>query len=166
MPNLDKERRHIFTALVENKSGVLAHVSGLFSSRGFNIDSLAVGETENPQFSRMTIVARGDEQILEQIMKQLRKLICVIKVQDVTPVEHIERDLILVRVNAESHRRQEVCEIAHIFRANIVDVGQQDLVLELTGDESKIGALLKLLRPYGIKEVARTGTVAMLRGKK
>lgn len=166
MPNSDEERRHVFTALVENKSGVLAHVSGLFSSRGFNIDSLAVGETENPQFSRMTIVARGDEQILEQIMKQLRKLIYVIKVQDVTPVEHVERDLILVRVNAEPHRRQEICEIAHIFRANIVDVGQQDLILELTGDESKIGALIKLLRPYGIKEVARTGTVAMLRGKK
>jgi acetolactate synthase-1/3 small subunit len=166
LPNSDKECRHVFTALVENKSGVLAHVSGLFSSRGFNIDSLAVGETENPQFSRMTIVARGDEQILEQIMKQLRKLIYVIKVQDVTPVEHVERDLILVRVNAEPHRRQEICEIAHIFRANIVDVGQQDLMLELTGDESKIGAVIKLLRPYGIKEVARTGTVAMLRGKK
>lgn len=166
MADSENERRHVFTVLVENKAGVLAHVSGLFSSRGFNIDSLAVGETENPQISRMTIVARGDEQILEQIMKQLRKLIYVIKVQDVTPLEHVERDLILVRVNAESHRRAEVCQIAHIFRANIVDIAQQDLILELTGNESKIEALIKLLRPYGIKEVARTGTVAMLRGKK
>ncbi len=166
MADSEKEHRHVFTALVENKAGVLAHVSGLFSSRGFNIDSLAVGETENPQFSRMTIAARGDEQILEQIIKQLRKLIYVIKVQDVTPADHVERDLILIRVNAEPHRRQDISQIAHIFRANIVDIAQQDLIIELTGNESKIEALIKLLRPYGIKEVARTGTVAMLRGKK
>ena len=166
MANSAQEQRHVITALVENKAGVLAHVSGLFSGRGFNIDSLAVGETENPQFSRMTIVARGDEQILEQIVKQLRKLIYVIKVQDVTPVEHVERDLVLIKVAAEPHKRQEICQIADIFRAKIVDVGQQDMIVELTGEESKVDALLKLLRPYGIRELARTGTVAVLRGKK
>jgi len=166
LANNDHEQRHAITALVENRAGVLAHVSGLFSSRGFNIDSLAVGETENAQFSRMTIVARGDEQILEQIVKQLRKLIYVIKVQDITSMEYVERDLVLVRVNADPERRPEICQIADIFRAKIVDVGQQDMIIELTGERSKVEAIIKLLRPYGVKELARTGTVAMLRGRK
>jgi acetolactate synthase-1/3 small subunit len=158
--------KHIISALVANRPGVLAHAAGLFSARGFNIDSLAVGETENPQFSRMTIVARGDDQILEQIVKQLRKLIYVIKVQEVTPSENVQRDLVLIKVSADAHKRQEICQIADIFRAKIIDVGQQDMIVELTGEESKIEALLTLLRPYGIREMARTGTVAMLRGKK
>ncbi len=158
--------RHVISALVENQAGVLASVAGLFSSRGFNIDSLAVGETEDPSASRMTIVTHGDDQIIEQIIKQLRKLIYVIKVQDLTEDEHVERDLVLVKVSAGPARRQEVCQVAEIFRAKIIDVGQNDMILELAGDESKVAAMLQLLRPYGIKEVVRTGSVGMARGKK
>jgi acetolactate synthase-1/3 small subunit len=157
-------KRHTISALVYNKPGVLARISTLFAARGYNIDSLAVGETENPEISRMTIVVRGDEKILEQVEKQLNKLIDVIKVYEFSKVDHIERDLILVKVNATNKTRAEIIEIAEIFRAKIVDVSHQNLVLEVTGDEDKINAIINLLKPYGIKELVRTGVIAIARG--
>ena len=158
--------KHIISALVQNESGVLAHISGLFAGRGFNIDSLAVGETEDPAVSRMTIVAEGDEQILEQIVKQLRKVITVIKVQDFSDRDYVERDLMLIKVNAPAARRSEIVQVAQLFRGRVVDVGANELMIELSGPEAKIEAFLALVRPYGIKETCRTGRVAMLRGKK
>jgi len=158
--------KHIISALVQNETGVLAHISGLFAGRGFNIDSLAVGETEDPAVSRMTIVASGDEQILEQIVKQLRKVITVIKVQDFSGGSYVERDLMLVKVNAPPARRAELVQLAQLFRGRVVDVGANELMVELSGPEAKIEAFLSLVRPYGIKETCRTGRVAMLRGKK
>ena len=158
--------KHIISALVQNETGVLAHISGLFAGRGFNIDSLAVGETEDPAVSRMTIVAEGDEQILEQIVKQLRKVITVIKVQDFSDRDYVERDLMLVKINAPAARRAEIVQLTQLFRARVVDVGANELMVELSGPEDKIEAFLALVRPYGIKETCRTGRVAMLRGKK
>ncbi len=158
--------KHIISTLVQNEAGVLAHISGLFAGRGFNIDSLAVGETEDPAVSRMTIVAEGDEQILEQIVKQLRKVITVIKVQDFSGRDYVERDLMLVKINAPAARRAEIVQLAQLFRARVVDVGANELMVELSGPEGKIEAFLALVRPYGIKETCRTGRVAMLRGKK
>ena len=158
--------KHIISALVQNEAGVLAHISGLFAGRGFNIDSLAVGETEDPAVSRMTIVASGDEQILEQIVKQLRKVITVIKVQDFSGGSYVERDLMLVKVNAPPARRAELVQLAQLFRGRVVDVGANEVMVELSGPEAKIEAFLSLVRPYGIKETCRTGRVAMLRGKK
>ena len=156
-------KRHTLSALVENKSGVLARVAGLFSARGFNIDSLTVGETEDPQFSRMTIVLSGDDAVLEQVRKQLEKLINVVKVQELGGMPVVERDLMLVRVNAPPAKRNQVLEIVHVFRARVVDVGQSEMIIEAVGSEDKIEALLDLLRPYGIVEVARTGVVALAR---
>jgi acetolactate synthase-1/3 small subunit len=156
--------KHIISALVQNEAGVLAHISGLFAGRGFNIDSLTVGETEDPAVSRMTIVAEGDEQILEQIVKQLRKVITVLKVMDFSGKRHVERDLALIKVNAPSGRRGEVIELVTLFRGRVVDVAPDELILELSGPEEKIEAFIALVRPYGIKEVSRTGRVAMLRG--
>ena len=158
--------RHVISVTVENKPGVLAHISSLFAARGYSIDSLAVGETEDPNVSRMTIVTRGDDQIIEQITKQLRKLISTLKVQDLGDLEYIERDLVLIKVNVPSGKRSEVLEVAGIFRGKIVDVGAKDVVIELSGQESKIEAFVELLRPYGIKELARTGSIAMARGAK
>jgi len=158
--------KHIISTLVQNEAGVLAHISGLFAGRGFNIDSLAVGETEDPAVSRMTIVAEGDEQILEQIVKQLRKVVTVIKVQDFSGRDYVERDLMLVKINAPAARRAEIVQLAQLFRARVVDVGANELMVELSGPEGKIEAFLALVRPYGIKETCRTGRVAMLRGKK
>ena len=155
--------KHTIGVLVENQSGVLARVSGLFSARGFNIDSLAVGETDDPQVSRMTIVAHGDDRVVEQIMKQLGKLIDVIKVEDLTKEELIDRELVLVKVQAPSSTRTEVMQIVNTFRAKIVDVNAKTLAIEVTGGESKIDAMLELLRPYGILEVVRTGLIAMAR---
>jgi len=146
---------------VENHFGVLAHVAGLFSARGFNIDSLAVGETQDPTVSRMTIGVHGDDKVVEQIMKQLNKLIDVIKVVDVTPEEMIDRELVLVKVAADNRTRLEVMQIINSFRAKILDVRPDALILEVTGGESKIDAMLELLRPYGLREVVRTGTVAL-----
>lgn len=157
-------KRHIISALVYNKPGVLARIATLFAARGYNIDSLAVGETENPEISRMTIIVRGDEKILEQVEKQLNKVIDVIKVYEFSKIEHIERDLILVKVNATSKTRAEIIEIAEIFRAKIVDVSHQSLVLEITGDEDKLTAFINLIKPYGIKELIRTGVIAIARG--
>jgi len=155
--------KHIISALVANRPGVLAHIAGLFSARGFNIDSLAVGETERPEFSRMTIVVAGDEAILEQVRKQLGKLIDVVKVQDFGGTRYVERDLALVRVHAPAPRRSEIVELVNIFRARIVDVGRTEVLIELAGTEEKIQAFLELARPYGIREMVRTGRVALAR---
>lgn len=154
---------HIISVLVENHFGVLASVAGLFSARGFNIDSLAVGETEDPTVSRMTIVAHGDERVIEQIVKQLNKLIDVIKVQDLTLEENIARELVLVKVNAGAARRSDLLQIVNTFRAKVVDVNPEALTVEVTGTEEKIDAMLELFRPFGIREVVRTGTVALSR---
>ncbi|RPF42871.1 acetolactate synthase small subunit [Thermodesulfitimonas autotrophica] len=158
--------RHTLAVLVENNPGVLARVAGLFGRRGFNIESLAVGETENPAISRMTIVVAGDDRVLEQVTKQLRKLVEVIKVQDVTRMEYVDRELALIKVNAEPSKRAEIIQIVEIFRAHIVDIGRKTLVVEVTGDEGKINALVNALKPFGIREMVRTGKVAMLRGTK
>lgn len=158
--------RRTISVLVENKPGVLARIAGLFSARGFNIDSLAVGETEDPTVSRMTIVVCGDERILEQVEKQLNKLIDVIKVSEFSGIDHLERDLALVKVKADKSNRSEILQIVDIFRARIVDVSPDSVIIEITGDEEKIQAILNMLRPFGIKEMVRTGIVAMARGGK
>jgi acetolactate synthase I/III small subunit len=156
--------RRTISVMVENKFGVLARISTLFAARGFNIDSLAVGETEDPSVSRMTIVVSGKETVLEQVEKQLNKLIDVIKVTSLTDEPHIERDLALIKVKADKASRSEIFQIVDIFRAKIVDVGTDSLIIEITGDESKITALEELLKPFGIKEMVRTGIIAMARG--
>lgn len=158
--------RHVISLLVENKVGVLARITGLISGRGFNIDSLAVGETENPALSRMTIVVRGDDAILEQVRKQLGKIIDVIKVIDFTAEEFVERGLMLLKVNVPAGKRGEIIEIAEIFRGKIVDVSPRDLVIEISGVEDKLEAMVNLLRSYGIKELVRTGSIAIGRGVK
>ena len=155
--------KHIISALVANRPGVLAHVAGLFSARGFNIDSLAVGETEQPDLSRMTIVVAGDETILEQVRKQLGKIIDIVKIQDYSSVPHVERDLALVRVHAPLERRSAILELVDIFRGRVVDVGRTDLMIEISGGEEKLEAFLDLLRPYGVREMARTGRIALAR---
>ncbi|MBE0448625.1 MAG: acetolactate synthase small subunit [Actinobacteria bacterium] len=156
---------HILSVLVENKPGVLARVSGLFSRRGFNIDSLAVGPTEDPEISRMTIVVDADDLKLEQITKQLYKLVNVLKISDLDPKDSVQRELVLIKVNVPSNARAEVVETANIFRANIIDVSKSTLTIEITGTADKIQALEDLLRPYGIKELVRTGKIALARGK-
>jgi acetolactate synthase-1/3 small subunit len=156
-------QKHIISALVVNQPGVLAHVADLFSARGFNIDSLAVGETEQPDFSRMTVVVAGDEAILEQVRKQLAKLIDVVKVQDFVGVPYVERDLALIVVHAPAGRRSEILELVDIFRARVVDVGPNDLMVELSGTEDKVEAFLSLVRPYGVREMVRTGRIALAR---
>ncbi|MBA3052507.1 MAG: acetolactate synthase small subunit [Candidatus Omnitrophota bacterium] len=158
--------KHTIAAMVENKPGVLAKISGLFSARAFNIMSLTVGETEVHDVSRMTIVVKGDDKILEQVVKQLNKLPDVIKVIDFKNEEFIERDLMLVKVNAPKTSRSEIVEIATIFRANILDISADTITLELTGRETKLEGVIRLLRPYGIKEMVRAGVVAMSRGRK
>ena len=155
--------KHIISVLVENKFGVLARVSGLFSGRGFNIDSLCVSITQDPGISRMTIVVHGDDNILEQVKKQLNKLINVIKVQDFTDVDYVDRELVLIKVNLSKKSRSELMEIADIFRAKIVDVAKQNITVEITGRENKINAFIELIRPFGIVEVVRTGKVAIAR---
>ncbi len=154
---------HIVSALVENHFGVLARVSGLFSARGFNIDSLAVGETEDPSVSRMTIIVHGDERVLEQIMKQLNKLIDVIKVADLSQDQKIERELVLIKVSAPASTRADIMQVVSTFRGKVVDVSPKTIVVEVTGNKSKVDAMLELLRPFGIREVVRTGTVALSR---
>ena len=159
-------RKHTIAVLVENRFGVLSRVAGLFSARGYNIEALSVGETLDPTVSRMTLVVRGDEFVIEQVVKQLHKLIDVIKVIDLTEEDHVERELVLMRVNAEPQHRAEVLRTADIFRAKVIDVTPASFTLEATGDESKIGALIELLRPLGIQELVRTGKVAIARGSK
>jgi acetolactate synthase-1/3 small subunit len=155
--------KHTISVLVENHFGVLAHVAGLFSARGFNIDSLAVGETDDASVSRMTIVAHGDDRVLEQIIKQLNKLIDVIKVQDLTEEEKIARELVLVKVHATAANRSDILQIVNTFRAKVVDVNPKSITIEVTGNEEKVDAMLELLRPFGVKEVVRTGTIALSR---
>jgi acetolactate synthase-1/3 small subunit len=156
-------KRHTISALVENHFGVLCRISGLFASRGFNIDSLSVGETEDPKISRMTIVVRGDDRVLEQVVKQLNRLIDVIKVIDITNGPFVERELALIKVKSDPATRSEIIQIAEVFRANIVDVSTHSLTIEATGKVDKIAAIITMLTPYGITEMARTGNVALLR---
>jgi acetolactate synthase I/III small subunit len=158
--------KHTLAVLVENKSGVLSRVASLFSRRGYNIDSLAVGVTEDPEISRMTIVVHGDDHVLEQVTKQLNKLIDVIKVSDIGADDAVERELALIKVSADVDTRAEIIQIADIFRARIVDVAPKSMTVEVTGDEGKINAIEKLLRQFGIKEMVRTGKIALVRGPK
>lgn len=158
--------RHTIAVLVENRFGVLARVAGLFSARGYNIESLSVGETQESGVSRMTIVTSGDDFIIEQIIKQLHRLIDVIKIIDLTDESHVDREMVLIKVNAGPAVRAEVLRIADIFRAKVVDASAKTYTIEVTGDEAKISAILELLRPLGIKEIARTGKVALSRGNK
>jgi len=158
--------KHTISVLVENRFGVLARVAGLFSSRGYNIQSLSVGETEDATVSRMTIVVDGDESILEQINKQLNKLIDVIKIVDLTKERCIERELILVMVSANSKTRSEIMEIVNVFRAKVVDISHNSLTIEVSGSTEKVEALLDLVRPFGIKEMVRTGKVVLKRSSK
>jgi acetolactate synthase-1/3 small subunit len=166
MQNGTEPRRHTIAVLVENRFGVLSRVAGLFSARGYNIESLSVGETLDSTVSRMTLVVRGDEFVIEQVIKQLHKLIDVIKVTDLTEESHVEREMALVRVNAEPANRAEILRTADIFRAKVVDVTPTTFTLEVTGDEQKIDAIVELLRPFGIQELVRTGKVAIARGPK
>jgi acetolactate synthase-1/3 small subunit len=160
-------KAHTLSILVENRAGVLSRVAGLFSRRGFNIESLAVGVCEEPNMSRITVVAFGDDAQIEQVKKQLNKLIDIVKVSDITYRDHVARELALIKVNAETGAaRAEIMQIATIFRAKIIDVGTRTVVLEVTGDSEKIDALETLLRQYGIKELVRTGKIAILRGLK
>jgi len=158
--------QHTITVLVENKPGVLARVSGLFARRGFNIESLAVSITDDPTVSRMTIVVGGEETVLEQITKQLNKLIDVIKVVDYTGTSVVERELAMIKVNAEPKSRSEIMQIVDIFRAKIIDISDRTFTIEVTGGVEKIDAMEKLLEPYGMLELVRTGKIAMARGPK
>lgn len=155
--------RHTISVLVENKFGVLSRISGLFSGRGFNIESLSVGETIDPKISLMTIVTRGDDQIIEQITKQLNKLIDVIKVIDFMEVDHVEREMVLVKVAPRKESRSEVLRLAEIFRGRIVDSGPVTYTVEITGDEKKIAAFIELMKAFGIKDFVRTGKVSIAR---
>ena len=155
--------KHTICVKVENHFGVLARVSGLFSARGYNIDSLCVGETEDPSVSRMTVVVHGDDRILDQIIKQLNKLVDTIEVIDLTAESFVERELVMVKVNADGARRTEVIEIATIFRAKVVDCSATSMIVEATGAEGKIEAFIDMMRPFGIKELVRTGEIAISR---
>lgn len=155
--------RHTISVLVENKFGVLSRISGLFSGRGYNIESLSVGETIDPQISTMTIVTTGDDQIIEQITKQLNKLIDVIKVTDMKELEHVEREMVLVKVTPRQEDKAEVLNMTEIFRGRVVDSSQKTYTIEITGDEKKIEAFIELMKPMGIKEFVRTGKVAISR---
>ncbi|MEE3369453.1 MAG: acetolactate synthase small subunit [Planctomycetota bacterium] len=158
--------RHILSALVQNVPGVLAHISGMLASRGYNIHSLAVGETDDPQISRMTFVVVGDNTVLEQIRKQLEKVVTVVRVHNISSQDHVDRDLMLLKVSASAGgQRSEVRELVDIFRARIVDVGPDDVMIEISGRENKLNAFMDRLRPYGILEVVRTGCIAMVRSR-
>jgi len=158
--------KHVIAALVANEPGVLARVAGMFAARGFNIDSLVVGRTENPEFSRMTIVVSGDMSTLEQVRKQLAKVVEVVRVVDYVGTDYVERDLMLIRVSTPSATRHEVIELADLFRARVVDVGHEEMTIEMAGSEDKVEALVDLIQPYGIVEMARTGVIAMARSEK
>jgi acetolactate synthase-1/3 small subunit len=156
--------QHIISALVENHFGVLARISGLFSARGFNIDSLAVGETHDPSISRMTIVTTGEDRIIEQVSKQLNKLIDVIKVTDMTEEDHVERELLLLKVSHSTKTRSEIIQLVEIFKARIIDYSPKTLTIEVVGTSDKILSFIDIMRPFGIKELARTGRIALQRG--
>jgi acetolactate synthase-1/3 small subunit len=156
--------RHVISALVQNVPGVLAHISGMLASRGFNIDSLAVGETEDPHLSRMTFVVVGDNRVLEQVGKQLEKIVTVVRVLDISSHDFVERDLLLMRVKAPAgNTRSEIRELVDIFRGKIVDVGPEEIMVEISGRENKVQAFIERMRPYGITELVRTGRIAMIR---
>jgi acetolactate synthase-1/3 small subunit len=158
--------RHVLSALVQNQPGVLAHISGMLASRGFNIDSLAVGETEDPALSRVTFVVMGDDRVLEQVRKQLEKLVTVVRVIDISREEFVERDLMLIQVEAPPARRAELLGLVQTFRGRVVDVGPMNLMIEISGQERKIEAFIELMRPYGICELARTGRIALVRSSR
>lgn len=155
--------KHIISALVENKPGVLAHVAGMFAARAFNIDSLVVGRTEDPDLSRMTIVVIGDDKVLEQVRKQLAKIVPVVKVQDFAGQPVVARDLMLITVSAPPEKRPEIFALIEMFRGRVVDIGLKSIMVEVSGPETKIEAFINVCKPYGIKSVARTGTIAMPR---
>ena len=156
--------RHVLSALVQNQPGVLAHVSGMLASRGFNIDSLAVGETEDPNLSRMTFVVHGDDAVLEQVRKQLDKIVSVVRVEDISGVDHVERDLMLIKVAANAAQRTEIALLVEMFFGRVVDVCQTNMMIEIAGQEQKVEAFIDLMRPYQILELARTGRIALARG--
>lgn len=158
--------KHIISALVENKPGVLAHVAGMFAARAFNIDSLVVGRTEDPQLSRMTIVVIGDDRVLEQVRKQLARIVPVVKVQDFVGQPIVARDLMLIVISAPPEKRSEILSLIEMFRGKVVDIGQKFVMVEISGPETKIEAFINVCKPYGIKSVARTGTIAMPRHAK
>jgi len=158
--------KHTISVLLQNKPGVLSRVTGLFSGRGFNIESLCVAATLDPDISCLTVISKGDDTIIEQITKQLHKLIDVIKVTDISEQEYVEREMVLIRVKAESHTRAEVLRITDIFRGKVIDVSAKSYAIELTGTASKIQAVIDILRPIGIKEIVRTGVIAMARASK
>lgn len=158
--------KHILAVLVENQPGVLSHVAGLFARRGYNIESLAVGHTDDPTISRITLVVDGDQNVIEQVSKQLNKQVEVIKVNDITEEETVDRQLLLVRVAADTAVRQEILQLVDIFRCRIVDIGRRSLIIEATGDDEKIEAIIKSLQPFGIQELVRTGKIAMVRSPK
>ena len=158
--------QHTISILVNNKFGVLSRISGLFSGRGFNIESLNVAETNDPNISRMTIVTCGDDKKLEQVTKQLNKLVDIIKVIDLTEESYIDRELLLIKMNAEPKHREEILRIVEIFRAKVVDVGPSTYTIEITGDEGKLKGIVDMLRPLGIKELVRSGRIALGRGVK
>jgi acetolactate synthase I/III small subunit len=155
--------KHIISALVQNKPGVLAHVAGMFAARAFNIDSLAVGRTDNPSLSRMTIVVVGDDRVLEQVRKQLAKIVTIVKVQDFVGQDVVARDLMLISISAPAEKRPEVLALIEMFNAKVVDIGPKFVMVEVAGPESKIEAFIEAAQPYGVKNVVRTGTVAMAR---
>jgi acetolactate synthase-1/3 small subunit len=157
--------RHVLSALVQNRPGVLAHVSGMLASRGFNIDSLAVGETEDRDLSRMTFVVRGDDLVLEQVRKQLEKIVTTVRVDDISSENYVERDLMIIKVAAPSERRSEIALLVEMFRGRVVDISLDNLMVEISGTESKVEAFIDLMRPFGILELARTGRIALVRGK-
>ena len=157
--------RHVISALVMNEPGVLANVAGMFAARGFNIDSLVVGRTESPELSRMTVVVDGDDNTVEQVRKQLAKLVPVVKVRNFTGAAYVERDLALITVTVMPEKRGEVVELAKLFRGKVIDVAKDSILIEISGTEAKLESLIDLLRPYGIKELARTGVIAMARGQ-
>jgi acetolactate synthase I/III small subunit len=157
--------RHVLCALVQNVPGVLSHIAGMLASRGYNIDSLAVGETEDPQLSRMTFVVVGDDAVLDQVRKQLEKIVTVVRVDDVGALDHVERDLMLIKVSVPPGRRGEISQLTDIFRGRIVDVAPETMIIEISGQEGKVEAFIEMMRPIGIVELVRTGRVAMSRGR-
>ncbi|MEW4570591.1 acetolactate synthase small subunit [Tautonia sp. JC769] len=166
-PARDRHRhRHVLSALVQNQPGVLSHISGMLASRGYNIDSLAVGETEDANLSRITFVVIGDDSQLEQVRKQLEKIVTVVKVIDISREAFVERDLMLIKVDASPERRAELRGLVQDFRGRVVDVSPEHLIIEVSGQESKVEAFIELMRPYGIRELARTGRIALVRSSR
>lgn len=158
--------RHVLSALVQNQPGVLAHVSGMLASRGFNIDSLAVGETEQPQLSRMTFVVHGDDTVLDQVRKQLDKIVSIVRVDDISSENFVERDLMLIKVAAPAEKRSEIALLVEMFRGRVVDISHENIMIEISGQEQKVEKFIDLMRPYGIIEMARTGRIALVRGSR